>query len=188
MPDTFHLPTAALVAAGFVLLLVVLWWRRRRIAHGFLTEADQLTHEALRSGFQAGRHLRSGLTADTAEKAARHLRLVLGGSALAFCDTQGLLTWTGHGEHHRDQAFGQLARVEVTIEDDREAEGHRPPGAPLPDRHRDDAVRRHDLDDVGVQPAETFADDEHPGSAARRDSQRVGDLHAPSYDDQLLRP
>ena len=111
MPDTFHLPTAALVAAGFVLLLVVLWWRRRRIAHGFLTEADQLTHEALRSGFQAGRHLRSGLTADTAEKAARHLRLVLGGSALAFCDTQGLLTWTGHGEHHRDQAFGHARRV-----------------------------------------------------------------------------
>lgn len=111
MPDAFHLPTAALVAGGFLLLLGVLWLRQRRIAHGFLSEADQLTHEALRSGFQAGRHLRSGLTADTADKAARHLRLVLGGTALAVCDTQEVLTWTGHGEHHRGQALAHARRT-----------------------------------------------------------------------------
>lgn len=111
MPATFHVPTALVVATVFVGLLLVLWWRRRRIAHGFLSEADQLTHEALRSGFQAGRHLRSGLTADTAEKAVRHLRLVLGGSALAVCDGQEVLAWTGHGEHHRAQALGHARQT-----------------------------------------------------------------------------
>ena len=111
MQDGFHLPTALLVAAVFLLVHAALWLRRRRVARGFLSEADRITYETLRTGGQAGRYLREGLTEDNATKAARHLRLMLGGSALAICDTQDALVWTGHGEHHSDQAFDHAARV-----------------------------------------------------------------------------
>jgi two-component system, LytTR family, sensor kinase len=111
MQDGFHLPTALVVTVVFLLLQGALWMRRRRVARGFLSEADRITYETLRTGAQAGRHLREGLTEDNATKAARHLRLMLGGSALALCDTQGLLVWTGHGEHHDAQAFDHAGRV-----------------------------------------------------------------------------
>src|SRR5690606_14429151 len=111
MQDGLHLPTALAVAALFVLLHGGLWLRRRRVARGFLSEADRIIYETLRTGSQAARYLREGLTEDTATKSARHLRLMLGGSALAFCDTQGLLVWTGHGEHHSDQSFDHAGRV-----------------------------------------------------------------------------
>ncbi len=114
MQDGFHLPTAVVVAAVFLLLHAGLWLRRRSVARGFLSEADRITYETLRTGSQAARHLREGLTEDNAAKAARHLRLMLGGSALTICDTQGVLVWTGHGEHHRDEAFDHARRVLAT--------------------------------------------------------------------------
>src|SRR5687767_4995270 len=111
MQDRFHLPTALAVTAVFLLLHARLWLRRRRVARRFPSEADRITYETLRTGGQAGRYLREGLTEDNATKAARHLRLMLGGSALAICDTQDVLVWTGHGEHHSDQAFDHAGRV-----------------------------------------------------------------------------
>ena len=107
----FHLPTAIVVAGAFLVLQVAVWLRRRREARGFLSEADRITYETLRTGSQAGRHLRSGLTAEHAGRAARHLRLMLGASALAVCDGQQLLTWSGHGEHHSPQAVEHARRV-----------------------------------------------------------------------------
>lgn len=107
----FHLPTAIVVAGAFLVLHVVLWLRRRREARGFLSEADRITYETLRTGSQAGRHLRSGLTGEHAGRAARHLRLMLGASGLALCDGHQLLTWSGHGEHHSAQAVDHSRRV-----------------------------------------------------------------------------
>jgi two-component system LytT family sensor kinase len=106
-----HLPTAIVVSASFLLVLAVLWLRRRRVQRGFLSETDRITYETLRMGSQAGRHLRSGLTPEHAHRAARHLRQMLGASALAICDSQDLLVWSGHGDHHADQALQHAARV-----------------------------------------------------------------------------
>lgn len=111
MPVTFHLPTALVVTAGFLVLSTVLWLRRRRIAQGFLSEADRVTYETLRAGTQAGGHLREGLTQENATRAARLLRVLLGGSALAVTDTQEVLVWAGHGEHHRAQAMRTARQV-----------------------------------------------------------------------------
>ena len=94
-----------------LLVLAVLWLRRRRVQRGFLSETDRITYETLRMGSQAGRHLRSGLTPEHAHRAARHLRQMLGASALAICDSQDLLVWSGHGDHHADQALQHAERV-----------------------------------------------------------------------------
>ncbi|WP_151526702.1 histidine kinase [Serinicoccus kebangsaanensis] len=111
MLGDLHLPTAVLVLALVGVVHLLLWWRRRRTARGFLSETDQLTYETLRSGAQAGRSLRAGLTEDYAEPAARHLRMMLGGTALAICDSQEALAWSGLGEHHREQAAAHAGRV-----------------------------------------------------------------------------
>ncbi|MFK5633551.1 MULTISPECIES: sensor histidine kinase [unclassified Ornithinimicrobium] len=107
----FHLPTAIVVTAVFLLLLAGLWLRRRRVQSGFLSETDRITYETLRMGSQAGRHLRSGLTPEHAHRSARYLRQMLGASALAICDSQDLLVWSGHGDHHADQALQHAERV-----------------------------------------------------------------------------
>ncbi|OLT16899.1 histidine kinase [Serinicoccus sp. CUA-874] len=90
---------------------MVAWWWRRRTARGFLSETDQQTYETLRSGAQAGRSLRAGFTESHADPAARHLRTMLGATALAVCDSQQALAWSGLGDHHREQAAGHAARV-----------------------------------------------------------------------------
>ena len=48
------------------------------------------------------RRLREGLTASAASKASRHLRDLLGTSAIATRDSSGVLAWDGVGEHHGD--------------------------------------------------------------------------------------
>ncbi|ANS79614.1 Autolysis histidine kinase LytS [Serinicoccus hydrothermalis] len=111
MPGDLHLPTAVLVLAVVAAGHLLLWWWRRRTARGFLSETDQQTYETLRSGAQAGRSLRSGLTESHAEPAARHLRMMLGATALAVCDSQQALAWSGLGDHHRAQAADHAARV-----------------------------------------------------------------------------
>lgn len=111
MPGSFHLPTAIVVLGAVLLVHALLWLRRRQSTGGFLSEADRITYETLRSGSQAGRHLRAGLTEDNAGKAARQLRVLLGGTAVAVCDTQDVLVWSGHGEHHREQAMGHAQQV-----------------------------------------------------------------------------
>ena len=111
MPGDLHLPTALLVLAVVVLVHLVAWWWRRRTARGFLSETDQQTYETLRSGAQAGRSLRAGFTESHADPAARHLRTMLGATALAVCDSQQALAWSGLGDHHREQAAGHAARV-----------------------------------------------------------------------------
>ncbi|WP_202976980.1 histidine kinase [Ornithinimicrobium flavum] len=99
------------MVAVFLVLHAVLWVRRRRARRGFLSETDRITYETLRTGSQAGRLLRAGLTADNASRAGRPLRLMLGSTALAICDTQDVLVWVGRGEHHRDQAMSHAATV-----------------------------------------------------------------------------
>ncbi|WP_139980148.1 sensor histidine kinase [Nocardioides litoris] len=73
-------------------------WRWRRPHLG--SEADRATFRTLHRASLASPALREGLTADSAERASRHLRALLGVPALAVTDTAGCLAWDGAGSHH----------------------------------------------------------------------------------------
>jgi two-component system LytT family sensor kinase len=74
-------------------------WRRTHLG----TEADRATFRTLHRASLASPALREGLTADSAERAAGHLRALLGVPALAVTDTAGCLAWDGAGDHHGAQ-------------------------------------------------------------------------------------
>ncbi|MDQ0708209.1 two-component system LytT family sensor kinase [Arthrobacter woluwensis] len=60
------------------------------------SDAERATYQTLHSAALAGGHLRAGLTPDSAARAARHLRALLGCEAIALLDADGgLLTWDG---------------------------------------------------------------------------------------------
>ncbi len=74
-------------------------WRRRHLG----TEADRAAFRTLHRASLASPALREGLTRDSAERSARHLRALLGTPALALTDTGGCLAWDGAGQHHAVQ-------------------------------------------------------------------------------------
>ena len=74
-------------------------WRRTHLG----TEADRATFRTLHRASLASPALREGLNADSAERAAGHLRALLGVPALALTDTTACLAWDGPGRHHDGQ-------------------------------------------------------------------------------------
>ncbi|WP_083542540.1 sensor histidine kinase [Kribbia dieselivorans] len=109
-----HWPTAALTVgvAAVALLLWFLVWRRRVPARGYVSVADATTYETLHSASEAARHLGDGLSDDGTEKAAPHLRAMLGTPALSICDLNSLVAWDGLGEHgHARHAHAQARRT-----------------------------------------------------------------------------
>jgi two-component system LytT family sensor kinase len=84
-------------------------WRRTHLG----SEADRATFRTLHTAALASPALREGLTADSAERAVRHLRDLLGTPALAVTDTAGWLAWDGAGDHHQ----GQVDRLVATTVD-----------------------------------------------------------------------
>lgn len=91
---------AALGAAAWI------WALRGRRAVGSATE--QATFEALHHAALAAPSLRGGLTVESARRAGRHLRALLGVPALALCGADGeLLAWHGpaaSAEHDHEAA------------------------------------------------------------------------------------
>ena len=79
-------------------------WRRTRLG----SEADRATFRTLHTASLAAPALRSGLGRESAERAVRHLRTLLGTPALALTDTAEVLAWDGPGQHHAPAA-GALA-------------------------------------------------------------------------------
>ncbi len=67
------------------------------------TEADRATFRTLHTASLAAPALRAGLTRTSAERAARHLRALLGAPAVAVTGTDGLLAFDGAHQHHADQ-------------------------------------------------------------------------------------
>ncbi|WP_287898842.1 histidine kinase [Arthrobacter sp.] len=60
------------------------------------SDAERATYQTLHSAALAGTHLRAGLSPESASRAARHLRALLGCEAIALLDADGgLLTWDG---------------------------------------------------------------------------------------------
>jgi two-component system LytT family sensor kinase len=92
--------SVALVVAGAAAALF--WLVRGR--RGFNTPAERAAFKTLHSASLAAPPLRDGLNADSARRAARHLRSLLGTPALAVVGEGVLLAWEGPGRRHAAQA------------------------------------------------------------------------------------
>jgi two-component system LytT family sensor kinase len=95
---------ARAVATAGVAVLTVLAVRATVQRRGRGTPADRATFATLHTASLAAPHLREGLTAEGACRAARHLRTLLGTSAIALVDTAATLAWEGAGSHHSPDA------------------------------------------------------------------------------------
>lgn len=84
-------------------------WRRTHLG----SEADRATFRTLHTASLASPALREGLTSESAQRAVRHLRDLLGTPALAVTDTASCLAWDGEGAHHEDQVQKLVA---LTVE------------------------------------------------------------------------
>jgi two-component system LytT family sensor kinase len=94
----FSTGTAALVLAVLALVVAAAWLvlRAVRSRNDFGTTQERATYETLHTASLAAPPLRTRLTADSARRAARHLRALLGVPALALTDTSGtVLAWDG---------------------------------------------------------------------------------------------
>jgi two-component system LytT family sensor kinase len=88
-----------------VLALVALpLLRAGRTRRFFGTPADRATFSTLHTASLAAPPLRSGLTAPGASRAIRHVRALLGTTAVAMTDGESLLAWDGAGEAHVTRA------------------------------------------------------------------------------------
>jgi len=105
MDRSFHGPTAIVVGATLLLVGLAVYLVLRSRRRGFISEVDRATYATLHTASLAARPLAGGLTAEGADKAAKHLLSMLGATALAICDGGGLLSWSGSAEHHRAGAF-----------------------------------------------------------------------------------
>lgn len=90
---------------GVVVPVVVFVLRRDRLRRDEGTVAERVTYETLHKAWSAAPPLRAGLGPDTARKAARHLRDLLGTPALAISDESRVLAWDGAAEHHAAHAI-----------------------------------------------------------------------------------
>ncbi|MFG1798040.1 sensor histidine kinase [Nocardia sp. NPDC049149] len=88
---------ALVVSAALIAGALVIWPRTRRVV---TTPAERAVHSALHTASLAALPLRRGLTADSAQEAAPHLRTLTGAEALGIADPDGtLLAWSGpHAE------------------------------------------------------------------------------------------
>jgi two-component system LytT family sensor kinase len=100
------LPVVAAVTAVAVAVLAAYLVRRRRYLG---TPADRATFETLHAASLAAPSLREGLTEQGAGRAVRHLRTLLGASAVALTDRAHLLAADGDAHHHADDAMQHAA-------------------------------------------------------------------------------
>ncbi len=101
-------PAASVLVLALVAIMVAVagagtaWLVLRRRDLG--TTADRTTFATLHTAALAAPHLREGLTATGASRAIRHLRTLLGTSAVALTDASALLAWDGAGAATHDGA------------------------------------------------------------------------------------
>ena len=84
------------------------WLRRRHLG----TEAERATFRTMHTASLASPALREGLTEQSAQRSAKHLRSLLAAPAVALTDPDRLLAWDGGDQHHADQAV-ELAKEVV---------------------------------------------------------------------------
>ncbi|GHH62597.1 signal transduction histidine kinase [Streptosporangium violaceochromogenes] len=94
----------ALLCAFSTLLGFVVPRRRAALLRRRGVLPDEVTFATLHVAALAAPSLRAGLTRDSARKAIRHLRELLGTSAIAVTDADGVLAWDGETDCHRERA------------------------------------------------------------------------------------
>ncbi|HST84255.1 MAG TPA: histidine kinase [Kineosporiaceae bacterium] len=94
-----------------VLVLGVLLARRVRRHPDLGTDAERATFDTLHTASLAAPPLREGLTPIGARRAVKHLRALLGTSAVALTDATSTLAWDGAGDHHSAAAIRHAAGV-----------------------------------------------------------------------------
>src|SRR5690606_3954597 len=105
------LPIVALAIAVIAVVGALILIRLDRRRH-FGTPADQATFRTLHTAALASPPLRTGLNADSAERAVKHLRTLLGTAAVALTDSTTLLAWDGDGLHHHE---GQATVIAASV-------------------------------------------------------------------------
>ncbi|MFJ3582313.1 sensor histidine kinase [Streptomyces sp. NPDC090127] len=76
------------------------------------TPVERATFHTLHTASLAAPPLRAGLTEDTARKAVRRLRPLLGTEALCLTDRSAVLAWDGPGErHHREHVMERVTPI-----------------------------------------------------------------------------
>lgn len=109
------MPDAVLLAAGVALgAAAAVLGRRLRGRRSFGTVAERATYAALHEASLAAPPLRHGLTPESAQRSARHLRALLGSDAVAVTDTEDLLAWEGIGTTHARAARAVAAQSLAT--------------------------------------------------------------------------
>ena len=98
---------ATLLAVVAVAVFAVLRYRRRDLG----SAADRATFDTLHKASLAGPALRGGLSRGGAERSVRHLRALLGTSAVALTDRARVLAVDGDAHGHADQALEHVSAV-----------------------------------------------------------------------------
>lgn len=99
----------ALLLAAAAAVIVIVTLRRRHRDLG--TSADRATFAALHTASLAAPSLREGLTQRGAQRAARHLRALLGTSAVALTDRTRTLAVDAVSHHHAEHAIAHAQGV-----------------------------------------------------------------------------
>jgi two-component system LytT family sensor kinase len=105
------LAVLAVLAALAGAVVAVLRLRARR---GVATAGQRATYDVLHSASLAAEPLRTGLTAASAGKAARHLRRLVGAPGLSVTDADQCLAYDGRGDHHGEQFVAATQRAMTT--------------------------------------------------------------------------
>ena len=100
-----------LLIAVMVGLPVVVLFRVFVSRRHFGTPVERATYETLHTASMAAPPLRSGLGPVAAAKAAGHLRVLLGSTAVAVTDLDQTLAWEGGGSHHLGGAVAIAAKA-----------------------------------------------------------------------------
>ncbi|MBW5254547.1 histidine kinase [Streptomyces poriferorum] len=81
------------------------------------TPVEHATFETLHTASLAAPPLRAGLTEESARRASRRLRSLLGTDALCLTDRDRILVWDGEGDHHGRHIMDQVQGVLATGRD-----------------------------------------------------------------------
>ena len=103
--------TTVIAVAGVLAIPVGVAMRAARRHHVYGTATERAAYEAMHTVSLAAPALREGLSADSARKAARHLRRLLDTTAVAITDGNELLAWEGSGHRHEIDAFAHAKEV-----------------------------------------------------------------------------
>ena len=83
---------------------VLVQLRARRERRALVSSTERAAYAALHEASLAAPPLREGLTAEAAGRSAKHLRRLLGSTAVCLTDTEHVLAWDGAGSQHAAEA------------------------------------------------------------------------------------